>query len=324
MSLTDPGRRRGVGDHDLVEGRAEAALAVIREGGAGVAPVRVLDRRGRVLEGATGFFSVADLGDSFRRPVSHKTGAWRRARNFVGKASGHSASATGERLRRPRTPNIPKLARFNRARAAVSYTGTPPARCSTPIPRFDLTRPHPTWWASRWNPRSRRAALELVPAWLPGAYKIFDNARNLRGFQAETPGGAPLRFERVGWQTWRVSSAVWARGCATSSGTSRDPPGPAGRAPQPSPRHAGPLRPRPPGGLAGHPRVAAGRLAHRHRHAGPGATTFRAAHYEVHRLPAGCFATAEFQLDGVCYEVVYEGATAWDPAEVTCRRSRPS
>lgn len=45
----------------------------------------------------------------------------------------------------------------------------------------------------------------VLPAWLPGAYKIVDNARNVRRFKpAHAESGAPLRYERLDWQTWRV------------------------------------------------------------------------------------------------------------------------
>ncbi|HEY9723174.1 MAG TPA: hypothetical protein V6D47_14285, partial [Oscillatoriaceae cyanobacterium] len=53
-----------------------------------------------------------------------------------------------------------------------------------------------------------------LPAWLPGAYKIFDNARNIRNFRAETPDGTALRVERMTWQTWRVHDR--GEGCSVA------------------------------------------------------------------------------------------------------------
>lgn len=43
-----------------------------------------------------------------------------------------------------------------------------------------------------------------MPAWTPGAYKIVDNARNVRGFKALGPDGRPLAVDRVDLHTWRV------------------------------------------------------------------------------------------------------------------------
>lgn len=42
-----------------------------------------------------------------------------------------------------------------------------------------------------------------LPAWAPGAYKLVDNARNLRALVAEGPEGA-LRVDRIDLHTWRV------------------------------------------------------------------------------------------------------------------------
>src|SRR5688572_21566114 len=71
---------------------------------------------------------------------------------------------------------------------------------------FDLTRPHTHLIDVEMRlPSHAESQLDLVlPAWLPGAYKIFDNARNLRNFVSEDANGLPVRFERVNWQTWRV------------------------------------------------------------------------------------------------------------------------
>ena len=75
---------------------------------------------------------------------------------------------------------------------------------------FDVTRPHTHLiHVEMAVPAAGLATLDLVmPAWLPGAYKTFDNARNLRNFEARTPDGRPLRFERMNWQTWRVHDAA--------------------------------------------------------------------------------------------------------------------
>ncbi|MDB5095796.1 MAG: peptidase domain protein, partial [Cyanobacteria bacterium RYN_339] len=72
---------------------------------------------------------------------------------------------------------------------------------------FDLTRPHTHLIRVEMEvPAHVEGHLDLVlPAWLPGAYKIFDNARNIRNFAAEDLDGYALPWERVDWQTWRVT-----------------------------------------------------------------------------------------------------------------------
>lgn len=43
-----------------------------------------------------------------------------------------------------------------------------------------------------------------MPAWTPGAYKIVDNARNVRGLRASRQDGAPLSVDRIDLHTWRI------------------------------------------------------------------------------------------------------------------------
>jgi len=43
-----------------------------------------------------------------------------------------------------------------------------------------------------------------MPRWIPGAYKLVDFSRNLRGMRAETLSGEPLRLERLDLHTWRL------------------------------------------------------------------------------------------------------------------------
>jgi predicted metalloprotease with PDZ domain len=43
-----------------------------------------------------------------------------------------------------------------------------------------------------------------LPAWTPGAYKIVDNARNLRGFEAKGLDGQVLAYDRRDLHTWRI------------------------------------------------------------------------------------------------------------------------
>lgn len=45
-----------------------------------------------------------------------------------------------------------------------------------------------------------------LPAWTPGAYKIVDNARNVRGLKAYAADGSSLVVDRVDLHTWRVHS----------------------------------------------------------------------------------------------------------------------
>ena len=51
------------------------------------------------------------------------------------------------------------------------------------------------------------SSLELVlPTWTPGSYKIRDYSRNLESFTVTTPDGAPVPFEKVSKNVWRVSN----------------------------------------------------------------------------------------------------------------------
>lgn len=184
---------------------------------------------------------------------------------------------------------------------------------------FDVTRPHTHLvHVEMAVPATGAAELDLVmPAWLPGAYKIFDNARNLRNFEAHTPAGRPLRFERMNWQTWRVHDA--ADGFVVSYQVFANKPE----------IHQGQLDAHHaflnPGTLGlyvdGHKedwdvalnlalptgwRVATGLEP-------DGADGFTARHYEEFidcPLQLGEFETAVFTQDGVHYEVVYEGTSA--------------
>jgi predicted metalloprotease with PDZ domain len=188
---------------------------------------------------------------------------------------------------------------------------------------FDLTQPHTHLvGVSLHLPAHPEASTDVfLPAWLPGAYKIFDNARNIRSLHAAGPDGAGLRVERVDWQTWRVHHG--GAGAVISYDVYCNKPE----------IHQGQLDAEHgflnPGVLAlvpkGHQedwpvtltlrlpegwRVATGLKA-------IGPDTFKAANYEELidcPLQCGQFALATFDHDGVGYEVVYEGATPWDPA----------
>ncbi len=190
---------------------------------------------------------------------------------------------------------------------------------------FDLSRPHTHLVGVRLDvPAHGEPHLDLVlPAWLPGAYKIFDNARNIRALAAFNAGGEALRFERIDWQTWRVYDA--GKGCRVAYEVFANKPE----------IHQGQLDAHHaflnPGVLGlyvkGHQedwpvtlevvappswRVATGLPA-------TGPTTFEATHYEHFidcPLQCGDFALATFEQDGVRYEVVYEGPHEWDPAQL--------
>src|SRR5260370_40887432 len=43
-----------------------------------------------------------------------------------------------------------------------------------------------------------------MPAWSPGSYNIHNAWRQVQEFSTVDGGGAPLRFEKVDKQTWRV------------------------------------------------------------------------------------------------------------------------
>ena len=189
---------------------------------------------------------------------------------------------------------------------------------------FDLTQPHTHLVGVRIDvPAHGEPHLDLVlPAWLPGAYKIFDNARNIRAFEAYAAAdGLPIRFERLDWQTWRVFDG--GKGCRVTYGVFANKPE----------IHQGQLDAHHgflnPGVLGlfvrGHQedwpitlevvapagwRIATGLAA-------TGEATFEAVSYEQFidcPLQCGEFALAEFSQDGVRYEVVYEGPHAFDPA----------
>lgn len=162
-----------------------------------------------------------------------------------------------------------------------------------------------------------------LPAWLPGAYKIFDNARNLRNFEAVAPDGSPLRWERITWQTWRVHEAV--DGCVIRYQVFANKP--EIHQGQLDAHHAF-LNP----GVLGlyvdghkedwavrlsvvgptHWRVATGLKAE-------GEGEFSAVNYEEFidcPLQLGEFEMATFTQDGIAYEVVYEGATPFAPSSL--------
>ena len=44
------------------------------------------------------------------------------------------------------------------------------------------------------------------PAWLPGAYRIVNAARNVQEFRAATTGGQPLPTSKTGLETWRIET----------------------------------------------------------------------------------------------------------------------
>lgn len=192
---------------------------------------------------------------------------------------------------------------------------------------FDLTRPHTHLVGVRVDvPAHGEPHLDMVlPAWLPGAYKIFDNARNIRALTAETLGGEALRVERIDWQTWRVFDQ--GKGCRVAYGV-----------------------------FCNKPEIHQGQLDAHHAFLNPGVlglyakghqedwpvtlevtmpegwdvatgmpsvadptrpNTFEAHNYEQFidcPLQCGEFAKCEFEQDGVRYEVVYEGPHAFNPA----------
>lgn len=187
---------------------------------------------------------------------------------------------------------------------------------------FDVTRPHTHLIHVEMTvPAHEGASMDLVmPAWLPGAYKIFDNARNLRNFVAQDLNGQPLRFERINWQTWRVHHHGVAA-VVTYQVFANKPEIHQG---QLDAHHAF-LNP---GTLGlyvdGHKedwavtlemampedwRVATGLTP-------TGPCTFKAEHYEEFidcPLQLGEFEMATFSMDGIDYEVVYEGHTPFSP-----------
>lgn len=188
---------------------------------------------------------------------------------------------------------------------------------------FDLTRPHTHMiFVTMDLPTHEGATLDLVmPAWLPGAYKIFDNARNLRAFTAQDGDGKDMRWERIDWQTWRIHDE--GRGARVSYGI-----------------------------FANKPEIHQGQLNAHHAFLNPGLlglyvdghktdwdvrldltlppgwqvatgldstgpSSFNSCDYEefIDRpLQVGHFTSVAFEQDTVSYEIVYEGATRWDPA----------
>ena len=57
------------------------------------------------------------------------------------------------------------------------------------------------------------AVLLSLPAWTPGAYEISNYARWVSGFAA-TENDAPLRWDKLDADTWRIRPARAARGAA--------------------------------------------------------------------------------------------------------------
>lgn len=71
--------------------------------------------------------------------------------------------------------------------------------------RLSMERPHRHLFEVSLEAQAPGGSVDLaLPAWAPGAYKILDNARNLRGLKATGPDGQPLLVERVDFHTWRV------------------------------------------------------------------------------------------------------------------------
>lgn len=188
---------------------------------------------------------------------------------------------------------------------------------------FDLTRPHTHLVGVEMAIPAREGEyLDLVlPAWLPGAYKIFDNARNVRALVATDLAGKPLKHERLDWQTWRVHDG--GNGLHVRFDVFCNKPE----------IHQGQLDAHHaflnPGVLGlyvkGHQedwpvtlevrlpdgwRVATGLTS-------TGEHSFSATHYEQFidcPLQCGEFMELDFEQDGVRYEIIYEGASRWDPS----------
>ncbi len=189
---------------------------------------------------------------------------------------------------------------------------------------FDLRAPHTHLVGVTIDiPTHEGPHLDLtLPAWLPGAYKIVDNARNIRNLVAEsTRDGHALSVTRLNWQTWRIHNA--GDGATVRYDV-----------------------------FANKPEIHQGQLDANHAFLNPGtlacyieghkldwsvrlslqlpegwyvatgldalsATTFEASDYETFidcPLQAGQFRRCDFEHDGIRYEVVYEGATGFDPA----------
>ncbi|MEB3196755.1 MAG: PDZ domain-containing protein [Candidatus Sericytochromatia bacterium] len=188
---------------------------------------------------------------------------------------------------------------------------------------FDLTLPHTHLVSVKLElpAHGEMHADMMLPAWLPGAYKIFDNARNIRAFEAEGPEGNPLRVERRDWQTWRVYHGGDAATIRYEVYVNK----PEIHQGQMDAEHAflnpGVLAVFPKGHQEDWPVTLALNLPEGWRVATglkpTGESGYRAASYEQFidcPLQCGQFAMAHFNHDGIRYEVVYEGATPWDPA----------
>lgn len=191
--------------------------------------------------------------------------------------------------------------------------------------RFDLTRPHTHLVGVELDVDTTQGChLDLtLPAWLPGAYKIFDNARNLRGFEAINAEGAPLAWERVTWQTWRVhhlgqpftvryqvfqNKPEIHQGQLTAHGAFLNP-GTLGLYVQ--------------GHQEDWPISLELKLPPDWRVVTAledlGQDRFRSEHYESFidcPLMAGEPRVATFEQEGVAYEVAYQGASDWDPSRM--------
>lgn len=191
--------------------------------------------------------------------------------------------------------------------------------------RFDLTRPHTHLVGVRLEVGEAPGAyLDLtLPAWLPGAYKIFDNARNLRGLEARDLEGRALPWERVTWQTWRVHHG--GQPFVLTYEVFQNKPE----------IHQGQLQANGaflnPGTLGlfvvGHQEDWPCRLSLALPEGwqvltameGDPEAGYRSASYEEFidcPLLAGAPRVASFEQDGVAYEVAFQGASEWDPARM--------
>jgi predicted metalloprotease with PDZ domain len=196
---------------------------------------------------------------------------------------------------------------------------------------FDLTRPHTHLiQVTMVIPPHDAPFVDLVmPSWIPGAYKIVDHARNVRAFVATGQTAMALAYERLNKQTWRV----YTKGATAHISYGMFANKPEIHQSQLDAHHAF-LNP---GVLAlyvdGHKQdwevelkldlPETWRVATALEATGP--ASFKAHDYEELMdcpIEAGHFAMASFELDAVRYDVVYEGATEWDPAEVVPALSR--
>ena len=96
------------------------------------------------------------------------------------------------------------------AGAATAQRGGDPER-SAPVSnvRYDVTADRAALAARRLHvvttldAQGTGALLLSLPAWTPGAYEISDFAKWVSGFEA-SEGGAPLRWDKLDYDTWRV------------------------------------------------------------------------------------------------------------------------